>query len=157
MGLFLSEAGLTPTVFPNIFLRFQPSWGLYPFLQNVEVLIRKGQLAWWSLKFYLTRWLLLHVDLNAGRLPHPLLSIWLTVHYAVQFFQRLVHEGMRYTQSIPYSLAQRPMRLLFNSIPSGIHGVPCCHRTSFSRPRWCSGQCCEVFNHPVVPYTTVSM
>lgn len=65
MCLPLSEVGLTQTVFPNIFLIIYPLWGPYPILQNVAVLIVKGQLDWCSLKCYLhvakATWLVVNV------------------------------------------------------------------------------------------------
>lgn len=70
---------------------------------------------------------------------------------------------MWYLQSATCFLAQMLMRLLLKWVPlsdSILSGVPCCHRTCFSRPRvgfqavaWVSSYSSS---HPVVTSTTVS-
>lgn len=121
--------------------------------------IRKN-LDWAGGWCWLTRWALLNVHPRVWRSHHPLLSVWsFTIYCIIWSFQRLVHDRMWYSHSVPCSLAQVSMRFFGNKSHclTQLFLVYCALiRLNFQGP----GQRCGtkgVSSHPMVDPPTVSI
>lgn len=103
---------------------------------------------------WLTRWSLLNVHPRVWRSHHPLLlsvAFCHLLHHLI-FPETGVWQGMWYSHSVPCSLVQVTMRLLWRQIPlsnSVISGVLCPVRPAFQGPgQWCGTK--GASSHPMV-------